>query len=115
HYMLLSLSLFFLYLSLALPHLHSFPTRRSSDLNMQKYSSYRRQFLCLLIYLVAIIYNIMTLNMVFVYLWIAIFLGHLMFLLCTRSEEHTSELQSRFDLVCRLLLEKKNKNKTMLM
>src|SRR5437868_12486505 len=26
---------------------------------------------------------------------------------CRRSEEHTSELQSRFDLVCRLLLEKK--------
>src|SRR5207249_9709525 len=26
---------------------------------------------------------------------------------CPRSEEHTSELQSRFDLVCRLLLEKK--------
>src|SRR5699024_11402413 len=30
--------------------------------------------------------------------WFAIF----------RSEEHTSELQSRFDLVCRLLLEKQN-------
>src|SRR5699024_12090849 len=30
---------------------------------------------------------------------------------CTsRSEEHTSELQSRFDLVCRLLLEKKKKS-----
>src|SRR6266849_9719914 len=29
---------------------------------------------------------------------------------CWRSEEHTSELQSRVDLVCRLLLEKK-KNK----
>src|SRR5207249_10082520 len=28
-----------------------------------------------------------------------------------RSEEHTSELQSRFDLVCRLLLEKKNQTK----
>src|SRR5436190_9068301 len=28
---------------------------------------------------------------------------------CTRSEEHTSELQSHSDLVCRLLLEKKNK------
>src|SRR5699024_12714911 len=28
-------------------------------------------------------------------------------LLSPRSEEHTSELQSRFDLVCRLLLEKK--------
>src|SRR5699024_11431873 len=26
-----------------------------------------------------------------------------------RSEEHTSELQSRFDLVCRLLLENKNR------
>src|SRR5699024_11236680 len=33
-------------------------------------------------------------------------------LLCPplRSEEHTSELQSRFDLVCRLLLEKKKMN-----
>src|SRR5699024_11697424 len=29
----------------------------------------------------------------------------------SRSEEHTSELQSRFDLVCRLLLEKKNKTR----
>src|SRR5690606_42155233 len=28
----------------------------------------------------------------------------------SRSEEHTSELQSRENLVCRLLLEKKNKN-----
>src|SRR5699024_11913003 len=28
----------------------------------------------------------------------------------SRSEEHTSELQSRFDLVCRLLLEKKTDN-----
>src|SRR6266705_3654071 len=28
-----------------------------------------------------------------------------------RSEEHTSELQSPYDLVCRLLLEKKKKNK----
>src|SRR5690606_41500313 len=28
----------------------------------------------------------------------------------TRSEEHTSELQSRENLVCRLLLEKKNNN-----
>src|SRR5438105_6473179 len=30
-------------------------------------------------------------------------------LVMTRSEEHTSELQSRVDLVCRLLLEKKKK------
>src|SRR2546426_3561339 len=31
---------------------------------------------------------------------------------CTRSEEHTSELQSPCNLVCRLLLEKKNKGDT---
>src|SRR5690349_24194197 len=31
-----------------------------------------------------------------------------------RSEEHTSELQSRRDLVCRLLLEKKKKKKLVL-
>src|SRR6266704_6359762 len=31
-----------------------------------------------------------------------------------RSEEHTSELQSRFDLVCRLLLEKKKKSNIIL-
>src|SRR5205823_14788244 len=31
---------------------------------------------------------------------------------CARSEEHTSELQSLAYLVCRLLLEKKKKNKT---
>src|SRR5947207_6171581 len=30
-------------------------------------------------------------------------------LACRRSEEHTSELQSHSDLVCRLLLEKKKK------
>src|SRR2546422_7670884 len=32
--------------------------------------------------------------------------------LLARSEEHTSELQSRLHLVCRLLLEKKKKKKT---
>src|SRR5258707_8195587 len=34
--------------------------------------------------------------------------------LSLRSEEHTSELQSRQYLVCRLLLEKKNRNGTIL-
>src|SRR3989449_8389212 len=42
-------------------------------------------------------------------------IGHLMFLSqgfrVPRSEEHTSELQSRLHLVCRLLLEKKKKKK----
>src|SRR5690349_24172763 len=35
-------------------------------------------------------------------------LGGLVYFYAFRSEEHTSELQSRRDLVCRLLLEKKN-------
>src|SRR5689334_1982175 len=39
-------------------------------------------------------------------------LQHLAALVPARSEEHTSELQSQFHLVCRLLLEKKKKNKT---
>src|SRR3712207_7089438 len=37
------------------------------------------------------------------------FLVHVLGLLSVRSEEHTSELQSRQYLVCRLLLEKKRK------
>src|SRR5215204_7287054 len=32
---------------------------------------------------------------------------------CARSEEHTSELQSHSDLVCRLLLEKKKNNENL--
>src|SRR5207302_11391010 len=36
-------------------------------------------------------------------------LGYALRQLVDRSEEHTSELQSRENLVCRLLLEKKNK------
>src|SRR5260221_8199293 len=37
--------------------------------------------------------------------------GKYVSLTCNRSEEHTSELQSHSDLVCRLLLEKKKKKK----
>src|SRR5690606_40258548 len=48
------------------------------------------------------------LNKSYFYLWIGIAcLGVTGFL--QRSEEHTSELQSRENLVCRLLLEKKKK------
>src|SRR5699024_11710911 len=36
---------------------------------------------------------------------------HVCYLDEMRSEEHTSELQSRFDIVCRLLLEKKKNHK----
>src|SRR2546422_6272897 len=39
--------------------------------------------------------------------WVAIVLTALLGIIYVRSEEHTSELQSRLHLVCRLLLEKK--------
>src|SRR2546427_9078724 len=39
-------------------------------------------------------------------------LEQILFFIHGRSEEHTSELQSQSNLVCRLLLEKKKKNKT---
>src|SRR5699024_12008939 len=81
--------------------LHSFPTRRSSDLSFSS---------CLI-----------SLNCGTSSCWLKSSVS-VAWLLCTsfttasrsvcgctssRSEEHTSELQSRFDLVCRLLLEKK--------
>src|SRR5699024_11176697 len=59
----------------------------------------------LLFYLVIIIY--VWAGGVRAIAWTDIFYGVTIFL--GRSEEHTSELQSRFDLVCRLLLEKKNR------
>src|SRR5699024_5666691 len=40
-------------------------------------------------------------------MWVAPLLAVVLLSALIRSEEHTSELQSRFDLVCRLLLEKK--------
>src|SRR5690349_23704030 len=68
-------------------HLHSFPTRRSSDLALL---------------------SLMTLPAM-----LLVAVGGPA-TAAPRSEEHTSELQSRRDLVCRLLLEKKNSLKTKL-
>src|SRR5438034_6754548 len=62
--------------------LHSFPTRRSSDLTTRQLLPDRRE---------------VALR--------GLALGRSR---SARSEEHTSELQSHSDLVCRLLLEKKN-------
>src|SRR5689334_23723864 len=42
---------------------------------------------------------------------IILIIGAIFILRIIRSEEHTSELQSQFHLVCRLLLEKKNNAK----
>src|SRR5437870_7325026 len=72
--------------------LHSFPTRRSSDLKSMTFS----------------LRGIMrTLKILPVALTLV--LGAIPLPAAgQRSEEHTSELQSRGHLVCRLLLEKKN-------
>src|SRR5206468_12843522 len=65
-------------------NLHSFPTRRSSDL-CKKLTMPPQIFDCRFYFLVDLDLQGSKI----------------------RSEEHTSELQSRSDLVCRLLLEKK--------
>src|SRR5699024_12479498 len=76
--------------------LHSFPTRRSSDLLLFLCLCLRCRTECLLEFLGDLAQclggKLQGVN-----------IGRLVL----RSEEHTSELQSRFDLVCRLLLEKK--------
>src|SRR3712207_7688674 len=46
--------------------------------------------------------------LIFLVTLIALFISEVMSNVAQRSEEHTSELQSRQYLVCRLLLEKKN-------
>src|SRR5207249_12248855 len=107
--------LFFLCASLALRDLPSFPTRRSSDL-------FDRVLCCL------VLDHISDLAGVFSEMRrvcrpdgsVVVSIMHPAMMLKgvqarftdprTRSEEHTSELQSRFDLVCRLLLEKKKQN-----
>src|SRR5699024_12416051 len=78
--------------------LHSFPTRRSSDLVTFLLTALR---CCTAKKLYAALFDVGKLLLDV----------SVSYLVKGRSEEHTSELQSRFDLVCRLLLEKKNKNR----
>src|SRR5437870_5924243 len=80
-----------------LPYLHSFPTRRSSDLALADFNHDGRVD-------VAVSQNGAATKL---YLNQGAKRG-LRVVLHGRSEEHTSELQSRGHLVCRLLLEKKN-------
>src|SRR5207253_10061758 len=92
------LSFFFPY-SLPPPHPHSFPTRRSSDLQITLTAAEQ-----------AVYQKAMRLAdehgpcCCHCWRWSASSGS-------SRSEEHTSELQSRGHLVCRLLLEKKKKKK----
>src|SRR5206468_7061850 len=103
------------YSSRALSDLHSFPTRRSSDLDATKVARWF-YFLTVGLSLLCCLLMIYTTDVRLLLNSSALPFPKLGNLLPTtgqqiaeRSEEHTSELQSRSDLVCRLLLEKKKK------
>src|SRR5207248_9995985 len=94
-------SIFFFYSSSSHRYLHSFPTRRSSDL---------------VSILVSSAYSFSSLNslpkvplpsLTSATRALTTTVREVNALVAERSEEHTSELQSPYDLVCRLLLEKK--------
>src|SRR5699024_12418612 len=90
-------------------HLHSFPTRRSSDLELlaSKPAVPRLVWLGHASFMLRYGEHTVLTDPVFSHR--ASPFKHFGPARSTpvRSEEHTSELQSRFDLVCRLLLEKK--------
>src|SRR5699024_12547449 len=106
--------LIFLYLPPSLLYLPSFPTRRSSDLSFSIISFIIAALFIAIAYFGTIwlryeVYNLFDIRgpkFFQITFYLLMFLNAAAF----RSEEHTSELQSRFDLVCRLLLEKKKKN-----
>src|SRR5204862_8008711 len=92
-------SSFFFQCSVRPRALHSFPTRRSSDLAVVEAGGDADEFLVDLPH----VPHRRAFDRAEV--------GRLRAVVAARSEEHTSELQSRRDLVCRLLLEKKKKKK----
>src|SRR5437867_9284642 len=92
----------FFYSVLQLEPLHSFPTRRSSDLLRQFFRAPLHSLVKLRYQLAAFGRENLQVR--------AENTHGLQLLFRKRSEEHTSELQSPYDLVCRLLLEKKNMN-----
>src|SRR5207253_7879324 len=94
--------------------LHSFPTRRSSDLQSKlrmvvgqnarrSHVELKRSQIWILLYLL----NELVSESSCVRFFIDGNLSSRLVVTYDRSEEHTSELQSRGHLVCRLLLEKK--------
>src|SRR5206468_8789500 len=104
--------LFSLHCSRARQALHSFPTRRSSDLRRQTVRwvsvprHHKRNWRCLAKRPVRVSHKRRFEGLVPTGM---VSLPAAVPALASRSEEHTSELQSRSDLVCRLLLEKKKK------
>src|SRR5436309_9501216 len=85
--------------------LHSFPTRRSSDLALLDHAELielAKQNRGQIVVPTGALIGLDAVT--------AAAVGHIHSVrMVTRSEEHTSELQSRENLVCRLLLEKKNR------
>src|SRR5204863_8589232 len=95
--------------------LHSFPTRRSSDLliikkNVLARSSQMKRVAWSPLLLRRFIGSFENPRYILKWLFISTLIGIIAGIgsiaFYARSEEHTSELQSRRDLVCRLLLEK---------
>src|SRR5207249_11304964 len=92
---------------------HSFPTRRSSDLIRASVTDAVEELLDELPRVERITFRALTAALVDRLEVVVRFLAVLelykqgLIELGQRSEEHTSELQSRFDLVCRPLLEQK--------
>src|SRR5699024_12740609 len=94
------------------PDLHSFPTRRSSDLDVTIVLVVRDQLSLLNSVYLQRVKSLTLMPSFSEYVDRSLALGRFdlersFAQWYDRSEEHTSELQSRFDLVCRLLLEKK--------
>src|SRR5690606_39860070 len=96
-------------------HLHSFPTRRSSDLEIVKRTiTFSESPSNAVVIMDDDLTDLTGINPALVSMRQAtendlLVLPAMSFIgtLAIRSEEHTSELQSRENLVCRLLLEKK--------
>src|SRR5699024_11509028 len=92
------------------PALHSFPTRRSSDLHLKnRKSAYSRWAVLAKSARTCTASNTKMKSSSSTLASSSRTMSSSVSI-TSRSEEHTSELQSRFDLVCRLLLEKKNEN-----
>src|SRR5690606_42100082 len=85
-------------------HRHSFPTRRSSDLGSGGKTTVKTMLAHILNECGAVLATKGSLNN---HIGVPLTLLELQ----VRSEEHTSELQSRENLVCRLLLENKKTGK----
>src|SRR5207249_10345877 len=107
------LSATLLYHSHAHCFLHSFPTRRSSDLFHRRVKLIAQQMLDVINQQFLMLHLMLEAEPDYLQNRVRIITRRNRFdesrHLLIRSEEHTSELQSRFDLVCRLLLEKKKK------